>query len=583
MAVHYPTPGSHDSRQPSAEPMRDATRYLAAAAYLSPSFRDTALHELIVSRHRAVAPSHGGVDVEAVLRHCLRARSFLLTREILLTVSLALGLVLWPAETVAWLAVALPFALLTTGPIRRLSRALRVLSWLILWVVFGSVAGLSVWSGAAAAALEGGAYAGVLTLVQAQVRWMLVAITALGVAAGYRLAVDRKLTRDLRPGALPPAGPDPNPRTEERLRWIRHAQTGSLTLYSGRSPFLGAGDVTRAWTIAVELDRTAGRPWPTPGARTSVERSVVSVDPVELREFVRRRLEQMSRAADPDNGIINLRIRDQVVVAGRFNQLHRPEREEPGLHPLVDPRSRLPYTDLSPPVIDALIRSPQAGARHYQRLDINSEGDEVLDPDGEVIIPPEDRGTSVTAFIHLAVEGRMMYTEFIITVLPPVHERYQRVDELPGKPGVLFVYHALRGQVLELFRDAVAAPIRLLRMGRQRLRDSFGSDDPARYTAYDYGARISLREYGAADTIGDRILYLDTFKYTKLVEERLTAAVLDFLEEKGVDTTAYRRQATAVSMSSTTHNHFGTYHNSQFGGSNSTFTQNIAPGAQEGQ
>jgi len=137
--------------------------------------------------------------------------------------------------------------------------------------------------------------------------------------------------------------------------------------------------------------------------------------------------------------------------------------------------------------------------------------------------------------------------------------------------------------VAVFFRDIVAAPFRLARMGRQWLRDRLVDQDPTIYTAYDYGARISLREYGAEDTISDDIQYLDAFKYTKLVEERLTEAVLDLLEGKGVDTATYRQQAIAVSMSSTTHYNVGTFYNSQFGGTRSTFTQNVVPGRQGGR
>ena len=58
--------------------------------------------------------------------------------------------------------------------------------------------------------------------------------------------------------------------------------------------------------------------------------------------------------------------------------------------------------------------------------------------------------------------------------------------------------------------------------------------------------------------------------------------MLDVLEEKVVDTTAYRQQAVAVSMSSTTHYNVGTFYNSRFGGTGSTFTQNIAPARRGG-
>ncbi|MGR6912850.1 hypothetical protein ACU635_01165 [[Actinomadura] parvosata] len=567
MHTSPPQPPPATSQAPSGTAMRDATRYMSVAAYLDPTYREVALRELVRNRHRGVAPSHGGFDVVPVLRHCLRARSFLLAREVVLTLVLVLGLVLFAAGTIQWLAVALGFALLTVRPIRGRSWPYKLIAWLIFSTLLSVAAGLALAALISAQVMFGGGVSAATSVIAGLAQWPALALVTFGVAIAYRIAVYRVIGRDLRPGAPPPSGPAVGGETEQRLQWIDAAQNGNITLYSGRNPFLGAGDTARAWTIAVEMDRTAG-------ARngSGPVRPLVEIDPLELHTFVRDRLEQMSAQSHPA-GIINLRIRDQIVASGRFNQLHGWNGAGPALHPLVDSKQLRPWTNLPEQVVSAVIRSPQAGARHYQRLDINSEGPNVLDPSGRIVIPAEDRGTSVTAFVHLAVEGRMLYTEFVVTVLPPAAKAYRHVDELPLSSPPLLAYHALRGSVLYLFRDIVAAPVRLLRMGWQAFRDSIGVDDPRAYTAYDYGARLSLRELGAAERADTMIHELDTFKYTKLIEERLTSAVLDFLENKGVDTTAYRRQATAVSISSTTH-YSGTFQNGQFGGPGSQFVQN---------
>ncbi|MEU4541204.1 hypothetical protein AB0G15_40865 [Streptosporangium sp. NPDC023825] len=550
--------------------MRDATRYMSVAAYLDPSFRETALRELIRNRHRGVAPSHGGFDVVPVLRHCLRARSFLIAREVVLTFVFVGGLVFLTQGTILWLATVFPLALLTVRPLRGLPLPYRFIAWLVLSALVAVPANLAV-----AALLIFSAVLG--TVAEPQVQLLIVVLASLGVAVGYRIAVYRVIAHHLRPGARPPHGPVSDEEVEQRLQWIGAAQHGNVTLYSGRNPFLGAGDVARAWTIAVEMDRTTG-------ARdgSGPVRPLVEIDPLELHLFVRERLAQMSAQSHPA-GIINLHIRDQIVATGRFNQLHGWNGAGPALHPLVGPEQLRPWTSLPDPVVAAVIRSPQAGARHYQRLDINSEGPAVLDPAGRTVIPAEDRGTAVTAFVHLAVGGRMLHTEFIVTVLPPAARTYRSVDELPLSSPALLAYHALRGRWLYLFRDIAAAPLRLLRMAWQAFRHSIGVDDPRAYTAYDYGARLSLRELGAAEQTDTLIQELDTFKYTKLVEERLTSAVLDFLENRGVDTTAYRRQATAVSISSTTHYEYnGNYPGAQFGGPGSQFVQNVNTQRAEG-
>ncbi|MEU4513881.1 hypothetical protein AB0G05_30645 [Nonomuraea wenchangensis] len=561
--------------------MRDATRYMSVAAYLDPSFREAALRELIHNRHRGVAPSHGGFDAVPVLRHCLRARSLLLAREVVLTFVLLGGLVFLSSGTIAWLALVLPFALLTMRPLRALSRPKKFIAWWILSVLMSipAVILLGIISTVTAITSYFGrsSYDPVASFAGSLAQLPAMMLLSLGVAIGYRIVVYHVIARDLRPGAPPPAGPTPDQETEQRLRWIGAAQHGNITLYSGRSPFLGAGDTARAWTIAVELDRTAGKK-----GDSGPVRPLVEIDPVELHAFVRERLAQMSVQSHPA-GIIDLKIRDQIVATGRFNQLHGWKGTGPALHPLVDFEQLRPWTSLPESVVTAVIRSPQAGARHYQRLDINSEGPAVLDPAGHTVIPAEDRGTSVTAFVHLAVEGRMLYTEFVVTVLPPTAREYRSVDELPLSSPVLLTYHALRGRWLHLFRDVTAAPVRLLRMAWQAFRHSIGVDDPRAYTAYDYGARLSLREVGSAERADTLVQELDAFKYTKLVEERLTSAVLDFLEDKGVDTTAYRRQATAVSISSTTHHEYsGNFPGAQFGGAGSQFVQNVTTQRAEG-
>jgi hypothetical protein len=95
---------SHETTRPQAAGvMSDATRYLCAAAYLSPQFANRVVDHLVAS-HRAVAPSRG-IDIEPIVRHCLKARRLQLTRDIVLTVLLIAGLILVTLPLIAILAV----------------------------------------------------------------------------------------------------------------------------------------------------------------------------------------------------------------------------------------------------------------------------------------------------------------------------------------------------------------------------------------------------------------------------------------------------------------------------------------------
>ncbi|MEV4896886.1 hypothetical protein AB0K48_46795 [Nonomuraea sp. NPDC055795] len=531
------------------ERLRNTTRYLAAAAYLDPGFRDRALYALIERRHHAVAPSVGGFDLGPVLRHCLYSRSLLTVREAAVTVMLLLALLFDFQATTPWLTVLGALAAFASGGFGSLGQRRRLSPVLVAGLVIGFFALVVVpallltrYLGASGSGIEEDNGSG----------WMapLMLLAAIATVLAYRVRVYRILSERLRPGAGR-TGAEAGPRMTE----VKLAQHGNLTLYSGENPFVGAGELVRAWTIAAELDRRTG----------DAGRAPAMVDAVDLHEFVGERLSQMRTAAEPAMPV-HLDILDHVIAQGRLNQLH-------GEHPLL--HGTRPRYQLSDRELQALIRNPQSGARHYRWIVVGTSGAAVTDVEGEEVLPAEDRDTTVSIFIHLAVEGRMLYTEFIVTALPPVRGAYRVVDELPREAGAALVLAALSRAPLALARDVVGAPARLLRRIFMAMRLP---EDPDKYVVYDYGARVSLREAGAEPRINTFLEGLDAFKYAKLVEERLNNAVLDFLEQRGVDTAAYRQQIAAVINNGTVVNG-GTFNGTNIGGQGAQFAAPAGKGA----
>ncbi|HEV2633784.1 MAG TPA: hypothetical protein VGX23_01485 [Actinocrinis sp.] len=80
---------------------QDATRYLCSAAHLDQDFTRSVVREVLVAEHRLPIPVPG-VDLSAVIRHCLAARARLLYRDCTLVAVLlvAVGLAGW--ATAAW-------------------------------------------------------------------------------------------------------------------------------------------------------------------------------------------------------------------------------------------------------------------------------------------------------------------------------------------------------------------------------------------------------------------------------------------------------------------------------------------------
>ena len=543
------TPPRAPHAAPTTSPLSDVTRYLCAAAYLDAVFRNEVMDELLGDPRRAVAPSHKGFDIGPVLRHCLRARDLLLVRDLLLLAVIVVGLVVDLALMLPWLALLAVMSLSTVRP-RSLPPQLRsgsrggVIMLGVVAVV--ALAMITFYLSALSPPDPYGASGGHASTV---VGWLLVVAT-LAITVAYRVLIGSILARELAPGAATSPARPLAPALASRVDYVTSAQRTDITLYSGERPFVGAGTVRRAWAIAVELDRRASSP----------ERPTPDIDPAELYAFVSGRLTQMRDEVAHPAESLTLHIGDHVIARGVINRLAA--RGAP--HPLLD--GGLPIRSLGRDAIRAIIHHPKAGMRYYQRITIGTGGDEIVDDNGVLVMPAEDQEVVVSAFVHLAVEGRMLYTEFIVTVLPPVPDAYHIVDRLPADP-VRMAASVLGVLRMHLFRDIVAAPFRVLRYGYAEMRQAFARARRDDHVLYDHGARDSVRELGAAEGDFSYIQNLDSFKYSKLIGERLNAAVLDFLESHGIDTSRYRQQMLAIVNNSTMI-------------SGGTFTGNIAVGAQ---
>jgi hypothetical protein len=221
-------------------------------------------------------------------------------------------------------------------------------------------------------------------------------------------------------------------------------------------------------------------------------------------------------------------------------------------YPLVDPH-RVPYAVASQAAIEAIIRHPQASARHFLRVTTGTEGKEVFDSD-RMLLAAEDQEVQVSGFIHIAVEGGMLYVEYVSTVQGAIKPEYHEIDHLPMDSAALVgraTLDALRGLTVA----AIMAPFRLVGgavramavNSRMNAADRQSLDAPV----YNYGARRSVRTLASIREPDTYTRRLDAEKYSKLIERRVNDAVLDYLEIQQVDTSEYRMRVNII-MSQTT-------------------------------
>jgi hypothetical protein len=539
---------------PDAARRTNATRYLSAAAYLAPWFADTVIGELIAS-HRAVAPSRG-IDLEPIIRHCLQARRMKLVRDIVLSLLVLVGLLTATGPFIFILVVAFLCGFLPGPHYERRSLGGKAAGGLAVVVVGGIVvivvlvvvvSGSGAGGGGSSLPLSLFLHGGVLAL------WSLVYLAVVvGTLVRYFWLRNKTLVDELRPDAPEASFRHENPRVDNRIAEVCRAQYGNLTLYNTEDPFIGAGfipltllgkgkkDDKPLWSIAIELSRA--------GAARGVlgfnARDRVDIDPVELHQVLRVRLEQLNDPQlPPSQRVAHLSVDNHVVGDGRF----------PWDSPLIDRTRMIPYSQASLQAIEALIRAPHGRLRYYQRVSISDEGWPVLTGDRRQVIGSVDQEIVTSAFIYVAVEGHMFYLQFVPKTLAPVDYRFQAIDQLPKSTSGKFMGKVLLDALRGAFADIITAPYGVYQALRLSFKEYRNFTDEVRAEAdfayADVGAHIGVREYGSQHALRTTIQHLDTDKYTQIIERLVLETVLDFLVSKGADTTAYRASAASITNS----------------------------------
>ncbi len=528
----------------------NATRYLSAAAYLERSFANRVIGELLGS-HRAVVRSLD-FDLGPIIRHCLTARRFALGRDIFLTLLMLISLIIAPASTILVLVFVFALAMIpgarwghrrVGGKLAAAAAvmvAIAVAVFIVIIELAKSFFTQATEFGASPSPSGGLNIAAMLALL------VLVSV----VQVIYTYSRFRMLSERLRPDARPVRFPPSNGRVEARIAQIEAAQRGNVTLYGGENPFIGAGSrAGRVWSIAIELDRARPGRSGLPGGPGGY----VAIDPVELHQDIRRRMLKLKDADLPAHErVAALEIDDHVIGEGRRKWDS----------PLIDQAAKIPYSDATQEAIQALIRHPQAGLRYYQRISINDTGTPVFSG-GREVIDGVDQGIVVSSFVHLAVEGRMFYLEFVTMVLPPIQRRFQVIDQLPVMSSGQFFSKVMIEAISSLFGDMIHSPAGIYRTCRLMLREQHSfSEEAASHgdsLMADLGAQCSVREVGGAARTNTHLQVLDAAKYTKIIERRLTDTVLDFLTAKGVDISEFASGISTIINNSTivTGNTFG--------------------------
>ncbi|MEU7799120.1 hypothetical protein AB0J14_15170 [Micromonospora arborensis] len=565
------------------EPPRlsDTTRHLCGAAYLDLEFADTVIREVIEDERRAVAPSFG-FDLNAIVRHCFRARHRYLVRDGILFGLLVLGLVISFFGTVFWLLLGITVLAARSPELRQLPPRVRL-------VLFGSLIAVLLCCGGGAllgplmggfpslaGGPSGGDFGGGDSLMAARGREggdgfevgvsailglppILLGIATLAVLTRFERTTHQILTDELRPGVTPILPSVPNERVARRLAMVARAQYGNIIVQEA-DPFLGCGEAEHGWSYAIPVRHARGR-----ATGQADDTSATPIDQSELgsaltahvRAAVRRMRED---PLPPGVRVPGLSLMPHIVADGVRQQGD----------PLLDPATGIPRSRASDEVIEAIIRHPQGGLRYYDRIVVSGAGKALHTADGRLVLPEQRLGIDISAFVHVAVEGGLLYVEFVTTVMLPIQARYALVDRLHPEQSTARVVRAVLPTMLT---DSVLSGWRLARRLRHqwsmktRMADALAAS--VQFRTHDYGARVSVRQLVAEPDAVKHLQLLDEWKYTKLLERVVLEAVAAFLTERGLDTGDLVRRASEVQ------NIFGNVNNI-FGGQQAFASSNVA-------
>ena len=255
-------------------------------------YTNTVIRQLI-STHRGVAPSQG-IDLDPIMRHCLRARKMRLIRDILFVVLLAIGEYLVPFQTGLFLLICYFVGFLpSVNWARSRTDSRSSPSWPRYCLDLASlVPSPSPWSRRSLARWRRGrqveqadrfAAPAELKLSSPVALLVLGGIAAVQLVYWYRWPGPNAMSCPLAERRI--AGAALNHEIEARIAHVRAAQYGNLVLYGDRNPFLGTGhnpfdelsrakffgglDTGKAWSIAIELLRENGGRGLLPGLSNS--------------------------------------------------------------------------------------------------------------------------------------------------------------------------------------------------------------------------------------------------------------------------------------------------------------------------
>ncbi len=301
-------------------------------------------------------------------------------------------------------------------------------------------------------------------------------------------------------------------QTARKLNLISEQQNANVVVYSGFSPFVGAGIDLGGWSFSLNVHK----------GKDNLGNCL------EPQSFEIRELYDCLIIAVQELNFEGLTIEDKIFVNGK--DLKEDQRLLPD--PLGVPTPRVDAN-----VIDEFKDKSTHSIRHYTCV-------RITDWKGELVL---------SVFLRLTKTGSTFFTEANYFLLTPVAEQYRKVDSMRPSLGIkgtlkMFGVAIVKGLLLWY----LSVLILLFKVGRffyrwseRRNRQRLVEEDPN----FDYGASGTLRQYVSSSQYRRYFQKLDKEMYVKTLERLILDRIIQFLDGKNIDTSDLKdRRATILNQ-----------------------------------
>ncbi len=427
------------------------TRYLCAAAHLDPAFCDAVIQQLIEEDHKAIGLSYG-VDLPTILMHCLVARRRRDIRDITIAILFIISLF-----SVNW-------------------RELSVLTWYLIYLNPFFVISFAI--------------------IFAEAWYTRYGILLSSLSRG-------KFKPDAMQFKL-------HGKSRAKIAAIDATQTGNVVVYSGFTPFVGAGYDIGGWSFSIRVDK----------GKEDIGGQPLQPLPIDVMHLYQEITDEVLKL-----GLNELSISDKVFINGR--EVRYTKRFLP------DPFQQ-PVADVELPIIEKLMMKSTSSVRYYKCFQIVSwKGDLVL-----------------SVFLRFQKLSESLFIEASYFLLPPVKEEYRKIDSMQP---LLSMRSWLVFTGKTLMTSLIIFPTSFITLIRRAFSPiaRWNQDRPMRRViredlTFDYGASSSIRSLASSIEYQHYFQRLDKEMYIKIVERQILDTLVSFLDGKNIDTSDLKNRQTTI-------------------------------------